>query len=313
MIKWGKALVDTLYPDPATRRTLYQIGFTPYVGRQFQQISPQILDLLRGAANYAARTPEQRFNLFWQIGELVRGGRGFGYTGRNPTELALIPRWWEIAGWWLQRENAAAPPVEHLRRWQTFVANNLEFKLGVAVGAALAEAWNANAAPLAVPSLEEWRATTGLPWIGFWFRELIRWGTMEPFVAFAMAQGISGTREDAAALRPEFEAWLDARGEPVADEDRIDPQIFLAWSHARPSAPTPPVTVHVINATLQVAGSLERYAVRPTSRVGHVAWLDPAGFEVARSEEMPWAAADPERHDYVVANDTFGIRVFRSY
>lgn len=74
-------------------------------------------------------------------------------------------------------------------------------------------------------------------------------------------------------------------------------QIFLVWRRTRPSAPAPPVTVHVINATLQVAGSIERYAVRPISRVGHVAWLDPAGFEVARSEEMPWAAADPERHD----------------
>ena len=62
-----------------------------------------------------------------------------------------------------------------------------------------------------MPTLETWRATTGLPWIGFWFRELLRWGTLDPLVAFALAQGLARTRDEAALLRPEFEAWLAAK------------------------------------------------------------------------------------------------------
>ena len=211
-IKRGQAILDRLYPDPAHRRALYQIGFTPFVGRQFQLVSPAIFTALKAATNYGRWSSEDRFTLFWQIGELVRAGRGFGFVARGATESALIVSWHEVAGWWLQREGAPPPQVAELRRWQGFVANNLEFRLGVAVGATVAEAWNAGAGEHEVPSLETWRETTGLPWIGFWFRELLRWGTLDPFIAFALAQGVVGTREEGAARRAEYEIWLALQG-----------------------------------------------------------------------------------------------------
>lgn len=313
-VKRGKAIVERLYPDPAQRRALYQIGFTPFVGRQFQQASPAILALLRDAADYGRRTPEARFDLFWRLGETVRPGRGFGFTSRNATEAALIANWHQVAGWWLQRDDAPPPSAKDLRRWQNFVANNLEFRLGVAVGAAVAEAWNGNAGPLEVPSLEAWKATTGLPWIAFCFRELVRWGTMDPFVAFAMGQGLAGTREVAASLRAEFEAWLGGRDLPVADEDLIDPQRFIEWTSARPRATAPTTTSPIVPATLtDVGGSLTRYSVRPIRQGDGVAWIDPAGYRVARSDALPPGADRPERHDFEVANDAFGVRVVRTF
>ncbi|NKC04375.1 hypothetical protein HED55_17420 [Ochrobactrum haematophilum] len=63
-IKRGQAVVERLYPDPIQRRTLYQIGFTPFVGRQFQQVSPQINAALKEAVDYGRRSPEARFTLF---------------------------------------------------------------------------------------------------------------------------------------------------------------------------------------------------------------------------------------------------------
>jgi hypothetical protein len=313
-IKRGRAVVEQLYPDPATRRTLYQIGFTPYVGRQFQQISPAILAQLRDAAHYGRQTAEQRFNLFWQVGELVREGRGFGFTSRNATEYGLIGRWHEVAGWWLQRPGAPAPLSTDLRRWQGFVANNLEYRLGVAAGAAMAEAWNANAAPLAVPSLEAWRSTTDLPWIGFWFRELIRWGTMDPFVAFALAQGLVGTREEGQALRGEFDIWLLSRGKPIADEDLIDPQLFMDWNRSRPQPQPAAALSWTVAAVLNdVEGTRNSYPVRPIPTDGGVIWIDPAGFKVALSDTIPASPQHPERHDFMVANELFGVRVTRTF
>ena len=314
-IKRGQAVVEKLYPDAAQRRTLYQIGFTPFVGRQFQLVSPQINAALREAVDYGRRNPEGRFTLFWQIGQLVRAGRGFGFTARGATEAALITRWHEVAGWWLQREGAPPPPPTELRRWQGFVANNLEFRLGVAVGAAVAEAWNAGADELEVPSLETWRETSGLPWIGFWFRELLRWGTLDPFVAFALAQGIVGTRQEAAALRGQFEAWLTERGAPVEDEDLIDPQLFLQWHRSRPKEEHLGVANPPMPATLAgVDGQLGRYAVRPLANGNGVTWLDPAGFQVAHSKGMPGRPdEDPAGRDYELISDALGVRVFRTY
>lgn len=314
-VKRGESLVTHLYPDPVQRRALYQVGFTPYVGRQFQQVSPAILETLRSAAEYGYMGNAERFAFVRQIGEIVRGGRGFGFTARGATEQALIDRWTDVAGWWLQRDGAPAPVPTELRRWQGFVANNLEFRLGVSVGAAVAEAWNANAGEAEVPSLSEWRGTTKLPWIGFWFRELLRWGTLDPFIAFAMAQGLSGTREAAATLRAEFETWLSFRTPAPTAEELIDPQLFLAWVEARPRAIVPPAVPTTAAAGLtRVTGSRPSYAVRPVLRDGIVLWLDPAGFEVASGQIIPGAgAARPARHDYVIANDQFGVRVTRTF
>jgi hypothetical protein len=63
-----------------------------------------------------------------------------------------------------------------------------EAAIGAAIGAVAAQAWSTGAGDaFAVPSLAEWKATTGLPWFGFWARELLRWGTHDPFVAFALS------------------------------------------------------------------------------------------------------------------------------
>ena len=70
-----------------------------------------------------------------------------------------------------------------------------------------AQAWSTGAGDaFAVPSLAEWKATTGLPWFGFWARELLRWGTHDPFVAFALSQNLAQTREAAVGRREEFDA-----------------------------------------------------------------------------------------------------------
>ena len=314
-IKRGQAVVERLYPDPGERRRLYQVGFTPFVGRQFQQVSPYIDTAIKSAADYGRRSPEERFSLFWQIGELVRTGRGFGFTARGAKEAALIERWHEVAGWWLQRKNAPPPATTDLRRWQGFVANNLEFRLGVAVSAAVAEAWNAGAGELEVPSLETWRETSGMPWIGFWFRELLRWGTLDPFVAFALAQGIVGTRDEGNVRRADYEAWLIQRGIAIEDEDLIDPQLFLEWQRSLPKPDPAPVTSRSVSASLtQVAGERNRYAVRPLIGPDGVIWLDPAGYQVAQSELMPSGSdGNASTRDYELLNDAYGVRVVRTF
>ncbi len=202
-----------------------------------------------------------------------------------------------------------------LRRWQGFVANNLEFRLGVAVGAAVAEAWNAGAGELEVPSLDTWRGTSGLPWIGFWFRELLRWGTLDPFVAFTLAQGIVGTRDKGVARRRDYDAWLVQRGTPISDEDLIDPQLFLEWHRSLPKPDRAAAAPSAVSASFtDVEGKLSRYAVRPVPGSDGVIWLDPAGFQIAQSVSMPGEPdVNASRRDYELVNDAFGVRVVRTY
>lgn len=117
--------------------------------------------------------------------------------------------------------------------WQTFVADNLEFRLGVAIGAAVAQRWiEENPDPFATPALDTWKETADLPWFAFWAKELLRWGTLDPFVAFTLSQGIARPRDDAVPLKLEFLDWMDRR------EDLIDPRNFLEWSRSRRLPPT---------------------------------------------------------------------------
>lgn len=314
-IRRGRAFVERLYPNSEQRRRLYQFGFTPYIGRRFEPIAPLIVAELQGAINYGLMPSEERFQLFCRLAERMRGEHGLGFKARQTAgDEAILANWGGVLAWWMQRPGAAPPDPDQLRAWQRFVTENLEFRLGVAVGAAVAQAWGQNAPPMEIPTLETWRGTSGLPWIGFWFRELLRWGTLDPFVAFALSQGLAKTREEAALLRPEFEAWLEVDEIEPAAETLIDPQQFLAWQRARTPAPGIADAIQGTVAVLTgVDGRRGNYDVRPVVRADGIEWIDAAGFAVARSPTAAALLTDrPERHDFSLAME-FGPRVVRTF
>ncbi|MEY9418870.1 hypothetical protein ABIF69_005312 [Bradyrhizobium japonicum] len=251
------------------------------------------------------RTAERRFELVVQLGERIRAEPGIGFRVRNTAgDQLLLANWRGIIGWWMQLPRAVAPSAELLRSWQRFVTENIEFKLGVAVGAAVAGAWSANAGILATPTLETWRATSGLPWVAFWFRELLRWGTLDPFVAFALSQGIARTREEAANQRGAFETWIAQEGLGRNAETLIDPQRFLAWQRSLIVQRDAAEAVRGVAAQLTTAdGRRAFYEVRPIIRNDGVDWIDAAGYSVARSAySAALLTAHPERHDYSVTS-----------
>lgn len=288
IVRRGRAIVEDIYPDPDERRRLYQYGFSPYVGRRFEAIAPAIADLLAAAVDYGAETPAQRLARFEALGELLKKDRGFGFRVRDTVgDREILEAWTDVLSWWMRAPGGEVPEAGNLRAHQRFVADNLEFRLGVAIGAVVAQKWTAGAGdPLAVPSLAEWKATTGLPWFGFWARELLRWGTLDPFVAFALAQGRAKTREDGEALRLAFEEWLSEEIDAPAPEDLIDPQQFLAWERSLPARERERAEAVPEEAELTgTIGAMKRYNVLPTAGADEVIWLDASGYELARSSD----------------------------
>lgn len=250
---------------------------------------------------YAAGRPLQ---VVVRLGERIRAEPGIGFRVRaTPGDQQLLADWRGILGWWTQRPGSVAPSADRLRSWQRFVGDNIEFRLGVAVGAAVAQAWNANARALETPSLQTWRATTNLPWVAFWFRELLRWGTLDPFIAFALSQGLAQTREAAAARRAEFEVWLAAQGAGLEAETLIDPQRFLAWQRSLADGNAAQEIVRGSAAALTgTDGRHGAYDVRPIVRGDRVDWIDAAGYSLASSVISPdLLTSRPERHDFLLS------------
>ncbi len=320
-VQRGQAIVETVYPDAAERKRLYLYGLTPHIGRRFENAAVSILDKLKTGTNYGTATPQERLAFFVEVGDLLLADRGFGFSVRNSrTDSDILADWHGLLAWWFAIEDAPTPPPEKLRAWQRFVNDNLEFRLGTAVGAVVAKAWNDGAGDaLVVPSLEEWKETTELPWIAFWARELLRWGTHDPFVAFCLSQGLARTRDDAAAQRDEFEIWLSTEhpGEDIKPEQLIDPQHFLAWKSAQPIPDVPVKNPLEEAATLSgTDGQKHPYDVLPIFREELVQWIDPAGYALAETA-VPKQASGPvnTRSDYQLLMNEDGPvvrRVFRS-
>ena len=289
-VQRGRGIVEHLYPDTGERQRLYQYGFPPVIGRRFEAIAGQIRALLAAATDYGALEAEARIDIFEAIGNLLEGDRGFGFRVRATVgDQALLDQWNDVLGWWMKEPGANGPDAEHLRAWQRFVADNLEFRLGVALGAVVARAWSEGAPDKSsTPTLAEWKETTGLPWIGFWARELLRWGTHDPLVAFCLSQGLARTRDAATERRGEFDAWLLAELDDPQAEDRIDPQLLQRWRQSLPlreAAADPPD--HFDAQLTGTDGRRQRYAVVPATQGDVTHWLDPAGFELAVSRGGP--------------------------
>lgn len=316
-IRRGAGIVEHLYPDADERLRLYHYGFTPVIGRRFEAVAEKIRALLADATEYGDLSAKDRIDIFEAIGNLLEGDKGFGFRVRATIgDQAILDQWNDVLGWWMVEPGARAPEADDLRAWQRFVADNLEYRLGVAVGAVVAKAWS-DGAPDATttPTLGEWKQTAGLPWFGFWARELLRWGTHDPFVAFCLSQGLAQTREAAAQRRPAFETWLDEEIDDVVAEDRIDPQLFQQWQSSltqrEPDAPAQ----EAIDARLTgTDGRNRRYAVVAVKDGDDTRWLDPAGFELAVSKAQTPSGSRLFRSDFelrTAGNRAGVVRVFR--
>lgn len=316
IIRRGRGVSERLYPDAAERKRLYQYGFTPHVGRRFEPVAAVLRAEIAVAADYGIRAAEERIALFRRLGGMLVGDRGYGFRTRDTAaDRNLLERWGDVLGWWMQAPGAPQPLPDELRSWQRFVTENLEFRLGVALGAVVAQAWSERVTdPLDMPSLATWRATARLPWFGFWARELLRWGTLDPLVAFALSQGLIRTREQGAAVRREFEAWLRGVLSDPTPEDLIDPQRFIEWQTNLPRPTTAVDEIAEINAQpIGVADHARTYSVLPIISDKDISWIDPAGYVLARSAvSRPLLTAAPLRSDFrLITGGT--TRVRRTY
>lgn len=287
-VRRGCAIIDHLYPDAEERSRLYQYGFTPYVGRRFESIVSEIRFVLEGAQLYGKSSAKKRLAFFIALGELIASDRGYGFRVRETeSDLELLKNWQGVLSWWVLVPAAESPDPGQLRAWQRFVADNIEFRLGAVISAVVARAWYDGAGDIfELPSLEVWRETTGLPWFGFWARELLRWGTLDPFVAFGLSRGLAKTREAAVVRREEFEIWLQINYDDLDAEDFIDPQLFLAWER---SLPQPERSASRSNRVLTelsgTTGERGLYRVVPILTNDTIHWIDPAGYALAHSKQ----------------------------
>lgn len=312
-IKRGRGIVETIYPDASERKRLYDYGYAPHVGRRFDSVSQTILQRLKATEGYGAMSPDARLAVFISLGEAVADDGGYGFSIRD-TEMGrtLYANWHDVLRWWMRVPEAPEPAPRDLRAWQIFTSDNFEFRLGVAIGAVVARAWSQGSDdPLDTPTIGTWKDITQLPWFAFWAKELLRWGTLDPFVAFALSLGIAKSRPEAEGMSDQYQAWLDQEIIIWDSEHRIDPSNLLAWSKTLKAREAAPRRRRPVAAELAgTDGRAGRYAVIPVRTQKRIRWLDASGFRLAVSsipDDFPPGFRQPNDYDLLIENGEVSV------
>jgi hypothetical protein len=316
-IKRGRGMVEVIYPDADERKRLYDYGYTPHVGRRFVPVAQTILEMLQVADNYGAMRPDERLAVFVALGDVVADDGGYGFSIRD-TEVGrtLYANWHDVLSWWMGVPGTAGPEPRDLRAWQIFTSDNFEFRLGVAIGAVVARAWSQSADdPMDTPTIDTWKEVTGLPYFAFWAKELLRWGTLDPFVAFALSLGIAKSRPEADGMREQYLTWLGEDIDDPSSEDQIDPSNLMTWSRTLITREAAAQGRAPIAADLAgTDGRAGRYAVIPVLSKKRIRWLDASGFRLAVSElpeGFPTGFGQPNDYDLLIENgEVLVVRTF---
>jgi hypothetical protein len=138
--------------------------------------------------------------------------------------------------------------------------------------------------PIRALEIADW-PRSGLPWIAFWLKELITWGTLDPVAAFLLAKGDAIDRPRAEADAANYYAGLDA---DIVPNDALDPRTIRDWVEQRRPQEVPRNDVATFNIPAQLARPANAYrtnrlTVLPLDTDGGLLWVDPAGYNVART------------------------------
>jgi DEAD/DEAH box helicase len=284
-LRRAHAVPRNIYPEQSERRRLYRTGLPPCSAYQLLNAYPTIRDALMAGADYFTMTSPEKLTYIDGIVGLIGSVDRFRYEA-SASRTAID--WHRALAWWLAPQSAPhVPSAPHRAKWFSYVSKNFVYKfawgLGSVIGLATDDVYGDQ---LTAMSLESW-PNIGLPWVVFWMKELITWGTLEPIAAYLLGRGLADTRPAAEELAEQYEEYIR--------DDDIDPLNALtmrSWvdEHvAEPSAPSSRRALRDIPAepVEDFDGEEHRlWNVLPRTNGHSLLWIDPAGYVLARSRPV---------------------------
>ncbi|MGX9935828.1 DEAD/DEAH box helicase [Advenella kashmirensis] len=289
----GRA-ITSLYPDPNRRRQLYKTSLPPRSGSILLDRVDDIRATLVAGSDYADRSAEQQFQFIRLVMALLSEVPAFRISTKLGQMRKPFRDWEKLLRWWLFKTSLKTQPkAKELRPWFAFVSDNFIYRgnwgLGSLIGV-LMDRGDA-AGPVDALTIDDW-PRSGLPWIGFWLKELVNWGTLDPVAAFLLARGNARNRAQAEADAQVYYAQLDAE---TTSNDKLDPRRIRDWVETL----QPPAPMQRASREIALEVRLERPArdyltrqlsVLPLVTADRLSWIDPAGYAVAHcNRPADWA------------------------
>lgn len=298
--------IRTIYPDANHRRRLYRTSLGPRSGNILLEKVNTIRSALVAGADYAVRPIEEQLMFVIDILDLLSTVPAFA-IGQTLGGRRDFGDWQKLLRWWLAHTTLSRQPAANeLANWYKFVSENFIFKgswgLGSVVGVLLDQV--ADGEPIDALKIEDW-PESGLPWIAFWLKELMNWGTLDPVAAFLLARGDALDRQSAES---DAGSYYEEQADDADPNSILDPRLIREWVETRRATPAPADRriLPVMNAELARPAKhylSQQLSVFPIEDEEQLAWIDPAGHLVASS-------ARPTEWNEALANDfTFDLSV----
>lgn len=281
---WRGRVIKQRYPASAQRRQIYKTSLSPSSARSLIGAIGRIRETLQQGASYASNPPEEKFAFVCNVLGLLSDIRPFAISTKLGRAKSFRD-WHKVLRWWLVKSTLPTQPTpEQITVWYDFVASNFIYRGVWGVGSALGLLLDLapDGQPIRVLEIDDW-PRSGLPWIAFWLKELLTWGTLEPVAAFVLARGHVNTRPEAEALVGVYYATLPPG---LSANDALDPRRIRDWLETlRPAAKrrAEPTGLRIPAALARPARDYlqARIVVLPIQQANVLAWIDPAGYTVA--------------------------------
>jgi hypothetical protein len=296
----GRA-IKTLYPNADRRRRIYKTSLTPRSASTLLDRADQIKARLQEGAEYARLPTEARFGLVAEVLAELSGVPSFRIATRLGRDRDFQD-WRRVLRWWLAKNTLDAQPrANQITVWYEFVAHNFIHLGAWGLGSLIAVLFDVgqDGQPVRAIRIEDW-PRSGLPWIAFWMKELITWGTLDPVAAFLLARGEAVDRPSAEA---QALAYYETLPPETSANDILDPRSVRDWVAARL-----PAGVRTIGQGLTFEAALARpaedflsprFSVMPLEDGANIAWVDQCGYLLARSARPPEWRYDPTLEFYL--------------
>jgi replicative superfamily II helicase len=298
-VRRGQSLKTRIYPEASQRRQLYRTSLPPRSGNKLLQNYSSIVDLLNAGKQYATCTDNNKLRYIVFVVDELKSLPKFSFDNLKKDKKEI---WWqEILSWWLNPSQAKWPEDKQISDWHKYVSQKFGYLFNWGLGSIIALAIEkTHEGKFRELSLETW-PLTGLPWIVFWLKELIVWGTLEPVAAYLLAKGMEFTRAEAEKVAQEYYTE-QVRNQP-ADEQlnavKIRDWVMKRYNGKKILHPKPFSKIK-ISLLRDFSKTQKRYwKVVPVETGNEIHWLEPAGFPIAICNKPEnWNADYLEIYDF---------------
>lgn len=287
----GTALKSTVYPVYSERKRLYKTSLPPRSGNQLLTLYSRIKEHLKTGGDYRSRQEDQQFAYIRDTIQLIGQVSTFSIDDLKGKGNGAATSWENILRWWLCHRHSPYQPREtQISDWHNFIINKFNYRFNWGLGSILALAMDETFGEMSLEpsSLENW-SRIGLPWIVFWMKELIVWGTLDPVAAYLLARiDDVTTREQAEQLSQGY--YQSVSGLP--DDDQLNPITIRNWAQQafasieQRSIQLRPSKQIAVNLLRDFSRSSEQtWRVIPVEVSDQIYWLDSAGFLLASCQK----------------------------